>query len=232
MLLDLLNVLCSFIDSKPATEAYYPASVKVFKTAILHFLWFIKNHKRKSNNSKHDFSFIQLHNQVLPTSLPWQVYDPKEQSTMALESGQWIPNVAQGLCVGLFWFALYPKAISLSMPKQAKDCYHSLRMLHQVHDHLFSKIRCLNKNTMPGCFSSLKNHGYVGKPLWRAHTNAACKPVVNNRCLIVSATVLGSFRESTVFSRPWWLTCRMLNWFMLLSSWVYDHMFLFVFVWV
>lgn len=52
--------------------------------------------------------------------------------------GNWPPNT-EHVWVGLFWFALYPKAHPLFLPKQDKDCYRSLRILQGAHDHLFSK---------------------------------------------------------------------------------------------
>lgn len=155
-------------------------------------------------------------------SLFRQACDPKAEWLWKLATKYWLWfRACVWVCSGLHFI---PKPFHFSCPNKPsaviavwEHCIEHVTTYFQKYTVGIRRKPCL------GASHLWKKHGCVGKPLWWAPTNAACKPVVNNRCLIVSAAALDSFRESALFSGPWWLKCRMLNRFMLLLSWVYDH---------
>lgn len=147
--------------------------------------------------------------------------------TLASEHWKWL-RACVWVCSGLYYI---PKPIHFSHPNKPRNVTTVWGYYVENMTIYFQNYTVSIRSKLCLVFLISRKRGYVGKPLWWAHTDAACRPVVENRCLIAPAPVPGSFRESTMFSRPWCLMCRMLNWSVLLSSWVYHHLLLFVFVW-
>lgn len=130
----------------------------------------------------------------------------------------------------MFWLAVYSKALPLSFSSKKSQGIAFLFSYYNEHMNINRKHYWNKEEKYALMLFISEKCGCVGKPLWWAHTGSACKPVVNNRCLIVLAVAPCFFRESSIFSRFPWLIYVVLNWFALLMACAYSHVFLFFYL--
>lgn len=95
--------------------------LKVVETVIFKFSDLLKkNHEWKLNNSKHDFSWIQLCNEALPISLSQQIYDQQEKALqswkVAGKDCMWL-RASRCACSGVHYI---PKLVHFPCPNKPR----------------------------------------------------------------------------------------------------------------